>query len=321
MDASNDELRRELHEAGREHEAASARLGALSSRRLDETTTSLRERAELLVGHLDRRRFLQLGGLSAAGAAILAACNGSPGATGPIPVNGTGPTTTSSPARVTDDVTYLRTASSVEHSLIAAYEEILGLGVLTGDVADGAKTFRDQHAEHAGRFADLTQNNGGQVMTGPNAALDTLFIAPAFSLAEKDGNKQADLLAIAYAIEELAAETYQEFTPLLSVPDLRRPLMAVGGVESRHAAVLAKLQPSFLLVPAEQTPATATTTTVAGGTTTTTSAGQETPELAPVFVVPGAFQPLTSVEVTIGITTLNADPLGPNSYAYPPATS
>ena len=38
-----------------------------------------------------------------------------------------------------------------------------------------------------------------------------------------------------------------------------------------------------------------------------------------MYQVPGAFQPLTSVQVTIGIETINMDPLGPNSYMYEPA--
>ena len=32
--------------------------------------------------------------------------------------------------------------------------------------------------------------------------------------------------------------------------------------------------------------------------------------------MPGPFQPLTSVQITIGINTINMDPLGPNSYLY-----
>ena len=32
--------------------------------------------------------------------------------------------------------------------------------------------------------------------------------------------------------------------------------------------------------------------------------------------MPGPFQPLTSVQITIGINTINMDPLGPNSYMY-----
>jgi hypothetical protein len=86
-------------------------------------------------------------------------------------------------------------------------------------------------------------------------------------------------------------------------------------VEARHAAIVARLMPDYLVVPAPVDPSAAATATVAGTTTTVPAVGGPA-ELAPVYQVPGPFQPLTSVQITIGIETINADPLGPNSYMY-----
>jgi hypothetical protein len=125
---------------------------------------------------------------------------------------------------------------------------------------------------------------------------------------------------IAFGLENLAAETYQQFTPLLSLSTLRGSTMSVGGIEARHAAILAKSIPKSLVVPAQQVPPDATLPTVTTAATTTTSTTAPAvggpASLAPVFSVPGPFQPLTSIQITIGIQTINVDPLGPNSYEY-----
>ena len=58
------------------------------------------------------------------------------------------------------------------------------------------------------------------------------------------------------------------------------------------------------------------TTTTTAAATTTAAGTPETANNAAIYQVPGPFQPLTSVEITIGINTINMDPLGPNSYLY-----
>ncbi len=316
MELSNDELRRELRDVRREQAEAMGPLRELLGRLLEDPGVSAADRAQALAGPLARRRFLQLGGLSVASAAVLAACGGQ-GGEGAVPIAGTSPSTTKAPTRTVTDSTYLRTSSSLEYSAIDAYDRALALGVLPAALADVAKTFRDQHAEHAELFSRLTSSNGGKPFDEVNPVVQAAIVVPAFALAAKDGNKPEDIVQIAFGVENLAAETYQQFTPLLTKPGLRGSIMSVGGIEARHAAVLAKAIPGSLVVPAQQQPPDATATTVAPGATTTTEPDiGGAADLAPVFQVPGAFQPLTSVQITIGIETLNADPLGPNSYMY-----
>lgn len=319
MDMNRDELRRDLRQARGDQAQAMAATQELFTRLMDDDTISAQQRQAVLSGPVGRRRFLQLGGLSVATAAVLAACGGQ-GEQGQVPIAGTGPTTTKAPDRVVNDATYLRTSASLEHSLIDAYTKMLALGTLPAELADACKTFKDQHAEHAELFERLTTATGEKVSQDPNIAVQAAVVVPALALAAKDGNKPEDLLSLAIGLETLAAETYQQFTPLLSVPKLRSSIMSVGGIEARHAAIFIKATPNGQPVPitvSVPAAATTTTTTAAATTSTTVATGVGGPvELAPQYQVPGPFQPLTAVQITIGEETINMDPLGPNSYMY-----
>jgi hypothetical protein len=314
MESSPEQLRRDLRDLRRDEAEAHRAAHDLLARVLDDPTVPPAERARLLGGALARRRFLQLGGLSVASAAVLAACGG-PGEQGSVPIAGTSPATTKAPERVVTDATYLRTASSLELSVVDAYDRAIALGVLPAELNDAARTFRDQHEEHAGLFAELTRDADGTPFEEPNPVVQAAIIDPAFTMAEEAGNAPADLVSIIFGLETLAAETYQQYTPLLVEPRLRAGIMSVGGTEARHAAIVARVMPDYLVVPAPVDATAVTTTTAAGPTTTVPDVGGPA-EVAPTYQVPGAFQPLTSVQITIGIETINVDPLGPNSYMY-----
>ena len=157
------------------------------------------------------------------------------------------------------DSTYFRTTSSMEASLVDTYRQLLALGTLPAELAQTMKTFMDQHNEHLAFFQKLTTEVGGKEVSDPNPVVQVAFVKPAMVLAAKDGNKPEDLVSIALGVETLAAETYQQFTPLLTVPKLRGSLMSVGGVEARHAAILTKAAPTGQPVPPVTTvPATTT---------------------------------------------------------------
>ncbi len=313
MDFSTDDLRRELRDARRAQAEAMGPTRDLFQRLFEDESTSAADRAAALLGPLARRRFLRIGGFSVLGAAVLAACGG-PGEQGSVPVAGTGGTTTSAPPRVVNDAVILRTASSLEFSVIEVYDLALDSGLIPdATMADAARTFRDQHQEHAELFISLTQEAGGTPFEGPNPVVQAGVIDPAVKLVADNGNKPEDVLFLVYGLEELAAETYQTFVQVFTEPANRSAIMSVGGIEARHAAVLAGVIPDSLVIPALAPPPTDTTAPP------TTEGPGETADRAPVYQVPGAFQPLTSVQVTIGIETINMEPLGPNSYMYEPA--
>jgi hypothetical protein len=313
VDFSTDDLRRELRAARRAQAEAMGPTRDLLQQLFEDESASAADRSAALLGPLARRRFLRIGGFSVLGAAVLAACGG-PGEQGSVPIAGTGATTTSAPPRAVNDAVILRTASSLEFNVIEVYDLALDGGFIPdAAMADAARTFRDQHQEHAELFISLTREAGGTPFEGPNPVVQAGVIDPAVKLVADNGNKSEDVLFLAYGLEELAAETYQTFVQVFTEPAHRSAVMSVGGIEARHATVLAGVIPDSLVIPALAPAPTDTTAPP------TTEGAAETPDRAPVFQVPGAFQPLTSVQVTIGIETINMEPLGPNSYMYEPA--
>jgi len=256
-----------------------------------------------------RRRFLVAGGLSVATAALIASC-GDDDTEPAIPQSGTAAVTTGVPDRVASDAVLLRTASSVEQSLIGVYQSALDSGVLSGDAANAAQTFQDHHRQHATFFQGLTSDAGGQPYTEPNPALQQNVIDPATQAITDAGPSEEAYLNLLYALEQVGAGTYQSFVPQLSDPAIRSQLMTVGGAEARHVADLAKRLPTGQTVPASTT-ATATTTTLSAGATTTSAAAS-----VPVYQVPGAFGQLSAIALPVGAKTTEIELLGPNSFIY-----
>jgi hypothetical protein len=266
---------------------------------------------------LTRRRLLAAGGFSVAVAAVVAAC--APDKPAPqIPQAGIGATVPNPPEQNITDAVLLRTASSLEHSEVSAYDRLIALGKLPAAAADEMKLYRDHHAQHASFFEAATRQAGGDAYTDPNPAVQTNIVEPALVALAKSGNKADDIIAFAYALEHVATGTYQSFVPGLSKPALRGQVMSVGAVEARHRASLAKRLPGATIAPpAAGAPVATTTSATAQGATTTAAAG-EAP--SSVYQVPGSFSPLTAVAVSIGGATMSIDLLGPNSYVYEDAS-
>lgn len=312
MEFSKDELRRDVAASrGEQRRAMHDLRGGLRRLLEDDGALSAAEKADVLVGGWGRRRFLAIGGFSVATAAVLAAC-GSDAAPGNVPESGIPPTTTALPEQVLSDSTLLRTASSLEHSAIAAYQAALDTGALSAPVADAARLFQDQHREHAVFFEKLTKENGAEPFTDPNPVVQKNILDPALKLIVAGGTKEVDLVFFARVLEEVAAGTYQSFVPLFSLPKWRGDVMSVGGVEARHAAALAKLLPFGQVTPLAEQPAAEATTTVPPDADTSAPALV----LAPVYQVPGAFNPQSGVPLIIGVDELTVELLGPNSYMY-----
>ena len=252
-----------------------------------------------------RRKLFTIGGFTVATAAVLAACKKK--ATPPvIPSSGEPDSIDKPPTQVVDDIVLLRTASSLEHAVVDAYQFALDSGLLPSEAATSAKTFQDHHRQHAASFEQATKAAGGEAFTKRNDIVWNALIAPQITKDSKGAvavNDEQSALEFAYSLEAVAAATYQAMVPKLSKPALRQAIMAAGGVDSRHGAVLASFITRALIAPGMTAPpvATTTTTTAAGGGTPTTTIAP--PPKAPIYRVPGAFGPLTSA-------------LGPNSFEY-----
>jgi len=268
---------------------------------------------------ISRRHVLVVGGFSVAVAAVVAAC--APDRPGPqVPQIGLSPTTSGLPTQNITDEVLLRTSSSLEHSLVGAYDSVLGLNVITPDAGTSVRLFRNHHAEHATFFEQSTRDIGGTPYTQPNAALQANIIDPNLKAIANAGNHPEDLMWFVYGLENVAASTFQSFAPILHAPPLRGQVMSVGGVEARQAATAATYIPTYTVLPplpAEEAIATTTTaTTVKGATTTSTPANLA----VPVSQVPSSFGQLVGTEVAIAGTEEAWLPLGPNSFVYLPSS-
>lgn len=233
-----------------------------------------------------RRHVLRLGGLSAAGV-LLASCGKQSGVEESKNVTAVGvvPEAEGLANVEVSDVVLLRTAASLEFNAIETYDAALGLGVLTGAFAPAgeiAKRLRDDHLGHADAINELVAKLGGTPFTCGNPRINEVYLGPALALITDVANENPalDVVVLAHALENLAAQTYQGVVTLLSEKSLRRAAMGIAQDEARHAAVLAQsLNPGVLGV----LPSVDDTT------------GK--PKAA---AVPGAFGPLTPISVTVG---------------------
>jgi hypothetical protein len=280
---------------------------------MDDRIHSTPDSAEVGGTGITRRRALTVGGFSVAVAAVLAAC-GKDKPAAQVPQAGLAPTTTGLPTQVITDPVLLRTASSLEHSLIAAYDTLIKAGNVDANVAEMLKLFQQEHQQHAQYFEKATMDAGAPSVTTPNSAFQANVVEPGLALVSKGGNQGSDIISFSYQLEAVAAGTFQLFVPIFTLPALRSDVMSVGGVEARHAAMMAKFVPNSKVAPpppGAPTPPTTTTSVKAVGPTTTAPA-----TAPPAYQVPGPFGPLTAVQVVLDGTTVSADLLGPNSYEY-----
>ncbi|MGB8861092.1 MAG: ferritin-like domain-containing protein [Ilumatobacteraceae bacterium] len=242
---NHDHIRREARASELAHRASMPAFTDAVSRFLDRGSRSVDETSGVLLGGLTRRNLLRVGGLGIAGATVLAACGSGSELT----------TTTASPSSMatdttqatnmlaTDttmadaatDVTLLRTASSIEHLAVAAYQIAIDSGlVTTAAVGSAAQLFQSHHLEHAAFFEAATKAAGGDPFTEANAAVLAQLQPTIDGLKDETG-----VLQLALALERAAAATYQSGVGTVTDRALNKALMSVGGVEARHAAVLA----------------------------------------------------------------------------------
>jgi rubrerythrin len=246
-DISHDEVRRELRSLGAtaNHDARAAQR---AYEHLFEAPITATDRRRALFG---RREALRIGGFSVAAAAVISACGdfqrGEVGRVGNVP------TTIKLPDAVVTNVTLLRTASSLEHSVISVYSQVIGNNdLLDPKLADMAKRFMDDHAGHASVFEQLTTAAGGTPWTCGNPKIDDVVINPIIKRITKGADATAtakaiapsddprrDVLNFAHGLEALAGATYQALVGLFSEPSLRADAMRIGAREARHAALLA----------------------------------------------------------------------------------
>lgn len=243
---TQDHIRREARASDLAHHQSMPAFTDAMNRFLDREARTADETSRVLLGGLTRRGLLRVGGLGIAGAAVLAACGSdSKGSTTTIGAPATDPMSTdpmTTDPMTTDpmdgaamDIVLLRTASSVEHLAVAAYQIAIDSGlVTTAAVGDAAKLFQSHHMEHAAFFEAATTAAGGEAFTEANAAVLAALQPTIDALMDEKG-----VLMLALDLERAAAATYQASVGTVMDVTLNKALMSVGGVEARHAAVIA----------------------------------------------------------------------------------
>lgn len=232
MEINRDHLRREAREIQVAHDTSMGSMRDLVQRVLDPSSKADGSiKSDLFLSGVNRRRFMQIGGVSVLSAAVLAACGKDD------KKSSSGSTGKSGGSKGSDsDIAILRTASSLEHVAIDVYQKAIdnagALGISAG-VADVAKLFQSQHKDHAGLFEGATKEAGGDPFTTANpAVLDSLKGRIAALKSEMD------VIVLARDLENVAAATYQSTVGAYDNLAYNAASMSVGGVEARHAAVL-----------------------------------------------------------------------------------
>jgi len=235
MDISKDELRRQLRDLDAEHREVMPKWrDSLMRLLVDDKETPTEAKADVLLGGFNRRRFMRLTGMAAVGGTVLAAC-GEDEKTEGGSASETTATTAAAGGNKTDQ-TIARTAASLEVFAVAVYDKaIMNAAALkiSDPIAKAATLFKAQHDEHAKAFNAAAVQLGGQPYTDPNPTAAKAFEAQIAAL-----KTEQDVLKFAFALEQIAAQTYQGVGMKLSTPMLRQTAMTVGGVEARHMAIL-----------------------------------------------------------------------------------
>ena len=229
MDFSSDFVRRQAWESQAEHASSMRSMRDLVHRLFGgDSREEAAAKADVAVGGLNRRRFLHIGGLTIATAAVFAAC-------GDSELTGVNEQQEEEKEEGdAGDIRILRTASSLELLAVEVYGKALDSGLVkTVVVADAAKLFQEQHREHAQLFQGATKRLGGEPFEEPNPVVMKSLEGPLSQLADEAG-----VVTLALDLERAAAATYQASVGRFKDAALNQAAMSVGGVEARHAAVL-----------------------------------------------------------------------------------
>jgi rubrerythrin len=253
---STDEVRRQLRVVDRANDAVMPRWREALERIMggDEKLSTDEKAAILGVPSPSRRNFFRLGGVTILGAAVLAACGSddddtagtTPGTNAPgtnAPIDTTAPTApattpgtdpmTTEAGDVDMDLTLAKTAASLEKLAIDVYGQA-GALLTTPAVIAAATMFAGHHQLHLEALNGVITGAGEPEITQMNQAVFDALVAPALA----DAASEADAVNLALALEEAAAQTYAFAAGALSTPALRSTIMTIGGIETRHAAVL-----------------------------------------------------------------------------------
>lgn len=184
-----------------------------------------------------------------------------------------------------DDITLLRTAQSIEYTVLDVYAAVTETGELSSDEAALVQRFVEDHQRHADEIGAMVVRLGGEPFECVNPFLADRAVEPIVASLEGSDDLRSDLLNTAYAFETLAGASYQELVAMLSDKPLRASAMQIGSEEQRHAAALAvALNPETFFSPA-----------LHGGQEDVDARG-----IASRYAIPSVFGRVSGIDLTVG---------------------
>ncbi len=187
---------------------------------------------------MGRRQALKLGGLTVSLAALAAACGSDRGGdTAPGRV-GNAPSITALAEYEVNNVVLLRTASSVELSLVSVYESAMAMGALPGNISDLANQIVANHRATADEMGALTTAAGGTAWNSTNPWMMHRSIEPILATISDSDDPERDMVNFLITLENVASATHQNLTALLSESDQRLAAAHAATREARNSASL-----------------------------------------------------------------------------------
>ncbi len=130
------------------------------------------------------------------------------------------------------DIEVLNGSLGGEYFGIAAYDAAMGTGLLEDAVRDVARSFQEDHRQHAQRIREAIIELGGD----PVEAKSWETYASEFPPPPLES--QADVLRYAASLEEGGASASVASVAKFSSPDLAVLAASIAGVETMHWSVL-----------------------------------------------------------------------------------
>jgi hypothetical protein len=263
-----------------------------------------------------RRQLLITGGATLSLGAARAA-GGQQGAEEPGRV-GYAPVPTALPTETIDDAVYLRTAQSIEMTILDVYATLTDSGAVTGAAATLLARLVDDHTATADEVGKLVTQAGGEPYSCVNGWYMERVIPQIFR--NIDGDEAAgiepsddparDALAVMDAMESMAASMYQGLVEKLSEPELRAESMILGARSARHSAAVA--------IASTGAPDAYVSPAVRGEEVLPDEAG-----LISLYAIPGQFGTLNPYSLVVGAAssagtrfTFPLETPADNSYVY-----
>jgi hypothetical protein len=187
----------------------------------------------------DRRTLLRRGGLTLGLGAFLSACaadfggDTAPGRVGLVESE------TVLPEGVVNDVVYLRTMQSLEHSVVELLSALIAGGHFTAPQQSYIDRFIADHVAASETLGQHIVDAGGEPYACENTWVRNRFIDPVLEAVATSDDANRDARSSAHAFETMLAHSYQHLAGIAAAPAVRHGLMSLGASAARRSALLA----------------------------------------------------------------------------------